>query len=105
MVQSMFQASNLTINQQANPNLYEPSSFYSNQHHSPSHAQFLQVSLFTSTAKNLSQTHHYALADLLPVLFAMKESLIHSQFQDPVSNGNQLKQVSLAARTRSDFCL
>lgn len=63
MVQSMYQASNLTINQQANPNMYEPPSFYSNQHHSPSHTQFLQ------------------------------ESLINNQFQDPVSNGNQLKQV------------
>ncbi|GFP84775.1 protein far1-related sequence 5 [Phtheirospermum japonicum] len=41
MVQSMYQASNLTINQQSNPNMYDPN-FYSNQHHSPSHAQFLQ---------------------------------------------------------------
>ncbi|XP_042057497.1 protein FAR1-RELATED SEQUENCE 5-like [Salvia splendens] len=63
MVQNMYQASNLTINQQVNPNMYEPSSFFTGQHHSPSHAQLLQ------------------------------ESLIHSQFQDPVSNGNQLKQV------------
>ncbi|XP_042047694.1 uncharacterized protein LOC121793717 isoform X2 [Salvia splendens] len=63
MVQSMYQASNLTINQQSNPNIYEPSSFYTNQHHSPSHARFFQ------------------------------DSLIHSQFQDPMSNGNQLKQV------------
>ncbi|KAL1550770.1 protein FAR-RED IMPAIRED RESPONSE 1-like isoform X4 [Salvia divinorum] len=69
MVQSMYQASNLTINHQPNPNIYEPSSFYTNQHHSPSHARFLQ------------------------------ESLIHSQFQDPMSNGNQLKQVDIAAKT------
>ncbi|KAG6425688.1 hypothetical protein SASPL_116134 [Salvia splendens] len=67
MVQNMYQASNLTINQQVNPNMYEPSSFFTGQHHSPSHAQLLQ------------------------------ESLIHSQFQDPVSNGNQLKQVGIVA--------
>ncbi|PIN11928.1 hypothetical protein CDL12_15471 [Handroanthus impetiginosus] len=63
MVQSMYQASNLTINQQPNPNMYDPPNFYSNQHHSPSHAQFLQ------------------------------ESLIRNQFQDPMSNGTQLKPV------------
>ncbi|KAH6809637.1 hypothetical protein C2S51_027420 [Perilla frutescens var. frutescens] len=63
MMQSMYQTSNLTINQQANPNMYEPPNFYSNQHPSPSHSQFLQ------------------------------DSMIHNQFQDPVSNGNQLKQV------------
>ncbi|KAG8390298.1 hypothetical protein BUALT_Bualt01G0069000 [Buddleja alternifolia] len=62
MVQSMYQASNLTINQQPNPNLYEPP-FYSNQHQSPIHAQFLQ------------------------------DSLIRNQFQDPMSNGAQLKPV------------
>lgn len=49
MVQSMYQASNLTINQQPNPNMYEPANFYSNQHQSPTHAQFLQVSSFTTT--------------------------------------------------------
>ncbi|KAH6770857.1 hypothetical protein C2S52_015660 [Perilla frutescens var. hirtella] len=63
MMQSMYQTSNLTINQQANPNMYEPPNFYSNQHPSPSHSQFLQ------------------------------DSMIQNQFQDPVSNGNQLKQV------------
>ncbi|KAK4403573.1 protein FAR-RED IMPAIRED RESPONSE 1 [Sesamum angolense] len=50
------QTSNLAINQQSNPNMYESPNFYSNQHHSPSHSQFLQ-------------------------------------FQDPMSNGTQMKQV------------
>ncbi|XP_011101183.1 protein FAR1-RELATED SEQUENCE 5 [Sesamum indicum] len=63
MVQSMYQTSNLAINQQSNPNMYESPNFYSNQHHSPSHAQFLQ------------------------------DSLIRNQFQDPMSNGTQMKQV------------
>ncbi|KAL6531285.1 hypothetical protein OROHE_014354 [Orobanche hederae] len=59
IVQSMYQASNLTISQEPNPNMYEHPNFYSNQYHSPSHAQFLQ------------------------------ESLIRNQFQDPMSNGKQ----------------
>ncbi|XP_042055531.1 uncharacterized protein LOC121800043 [Salvia splendens] len=63
MEQSMYEASNLTINPQSNPNIYEPSNIYTNQHYSPSHARFLQ------------------------------DSLIHSQFEDPMSNGDQLKQV------------
>ncbi|KAL0382338.1 UNVERIFIED_CONTAM: hypothetical protein Scaly_0521100 [Sesamum calycinum] len=63
MVQSMYQTSNLAINQQSNPNMYESPNFYSNQHHSPSHSQFLQ------------------------------DSLIRNQFQDPMSNGTQMKQV------------
>ncbi|KAL7108430.1 hypothetical protein ACP275_06G111700 [Erythranthe tilingii] len=63
MVQSIYQGPNLVINQQPNPNMYEPQNFYSSQNHSPSHAQFLQ------------------------------ESLIRNQFQDPMSNGTQLKPV------------
>ncbi|KAL3837709.1 hypothetical protein ACJIZ3_022300 [Penstemon smallii] len=63
MVQSMYQASNLSSSEEPNPNIYEPQNFYSNQHHSPNNAQFLQ------------------------------ESLIRNPFQDPMSNGSQLKQV------------
>ncbi|KZV25101.1 hypothetical protein F511_03399 [Dorcoceras hygrometricum] len=44
VVQRMYQASNLTINHQSNPNMYEPQSFYSNQH-SPSHSHILQETL------------------------------------------------------------
>ncbi|KAK6117599.1 hypothetical protein DH2020_048646 [Rehmannia glutinosa] len=73
MVQSMYQASNLTISQQPNPNMYEPPTFYSNQHHSPNHAQFLQ------------------------------ESLIRNQFQDPMSNGTQLKPVNTTISNSQTF--
>ncbi|XP_073019547.1 protein FAR1-RELATED SEQUENCE 5-like [Primulina eburnea] len=44
VVQRMYQASNLTINHQPNPNMYEPQAFYCNQH-SPSHSHVLQESL------------------------------------------------------------
>lgn len=44
VVQRMYQASNITINHQPNPNMYEPQAFYSNQH-SPSHSHVLQESL------------------------------------------------------------
>lgn len=44
MVQRMYEASNLTINHQANPNMYEPQAFYSNQN-SPTHSHVLQESL------------------------------------------------------------
>ncbi|XP_042047693.1 uncharacterized protein LOC121793717 isoform X1 [Salvia splendens] len=92
MVQSMYQASNLTINQQSNPNIYEPSSFYTNQHHSPSHARFFQVSTFTPAIKIYCLLFIKAFSNLL-CTSVMQDSLIHSQFQDPMSNGNQLKQV------------
>ncbi|CAA0830788.1 Protein FAR1-RELATED SEQUENCE 5 [Striga hermonthica] len=73
IVQGMYQASSLTINQQPNPNMYEHPNFYTNQNHSPGHAQFLQ------------------------------DSLIRNQFQDPMPNSTQLKPVMGGSRHPASF--
>ncbi|KAL6977668.1 hypothetical protein U1Q18_026458, partial [Sarracenia purpurea var. burkii] len=58
-----YQPHNLPMDQQPNPDIYQPPSLFSTQHDSPSPAQLLQ------------------------------ESLIHSAFQESMSQRNQLRQV------------
>lgn len=43
--QCLYQQDNLVMEEQTNPNMYQPLDFFSNQHDSPGHSQLLQVDL------------------------------------------------------------
>ncbi|KAK9291910.1 hypothetical protein L1049_019861 [Liquidambar formosana] len=49
VVQCMYQPPNLVMDTQSNPNVYQPPSFYSNQHDSTGQSQLIQESLIRST--------------------------------------------------------
>ncbi|KAH0978975.1 hypothetical protein GBA52_006152 [Prunus armeniaca] len=49
VVQCMYQQDNLVMEEQANPNMYQPLNFFSNQHDSPGHSQLLQEPLINGT--------------------------------------------------------
>lgn len=49
VVQCMYQQDNLVMEEQTNPNMYQPLNFFSNQHDSPGHSQLLQEPLINGT--------------------------------------------------------